>query len=92
MKENILMKAQKIIQKYNLYKTKYNNCVFKDEMKWDLKVIDFQMKGEELFKEIKENGCPDCPISILCNNCVEAKRILYYKFYSETSAKSGGKD
>ncbi len=47
-------KAERLIGKVKRWKVKYNNCAFKDEIKMDLKVIDWRMRAEKHIDELKK--------------------------------------
>ncbi len=47
------IKAEKIIEKFKMWKTRYNNCSFNEEHKMDVKVIDWKMKAEIHEKKLK---------------------------------------
>lgn len=67
MVKNYSQIALKLETKIKRLKMMYNNCSWKDESKWDVKIIDCRMKAERLKDEIKkeydschEEHCDDC--------------------------------
>ena len=47
-------KAERLIDKVKMWKQRYNNCEFKDELKMDVKVVDWREKAKRHIEEIKK--------------------------------------